>query len=466
LASRAKSEERALLDARQAMDELNETLADMRKRTTELEKQVVALQAENEQLQAGAGAGAGKGKAGDAEKLRTENVALKLKVTQLKSELEDPTKSPAAMKVIGGLHHKVKALQTEKTAFDKTVKADLAALAAMFFDVRRHAKDMAAAHARILDDITQKYRAEALQRKLLYNKVQELRGNIRVFCRVRPDKDSVVRAAGDTEVVLPSLKGDNVILEYDHVYGVKATQDEIFADTRPIILSCIDGYNVCLMAYGQTGSGKTYTMMGPPENPGVNRRAIRELLALAKERPEVEFEIKVSLMEVYNENLYDLLSRKRDKLSIHQNADGVYVPDLTERVMSTQADIEAMLEEGSTNRSTESTKMNSESSRSHLLLQIYVTAHNTISKQTNFGKLTLVDLAGSERVSKSEASGDRLLEAAAINKSLTSLGQVFKAIQTHAPHIPYRNSKLTHVLQVRTWLGRLPSCFIVGWPFG
>lgn len=452
LATKARVEERALLEAKQTADELSEALAAARKRAVELEKQVVALQADNERLQGGAAAGGSekdkkKGLEAEVDKLRADNVALKLKVTQFKSELEDPTKSPAAGKLFGGLHAKAAALRREKDLFAGVVKADLAALAAMFHEARRAARDMGAHHARQLDEITQKYRAEALQRKLLYNKVQELRGNIRVFCRVRPDKDGVVRVAGETDVVLPSLKGDDVLLEYDHVYGAKATQEEIFADTKPIVLSCIDGYNVCLMAYGQTGSGKTYTMMGPTENPGVNRRAIRELLQLAKDRPEIEFTIKVSLMEVYNENLYDLLSTSREKLAVHQNADGVYVPDLTERVMQTQADIEAVLEEGNSNRTTASTKMNTESSRSHLLLQIYVTAHNTISKATNYGKLTLVDLAGSERVSKTEAAGDRLVEAAAINKSLTSLGQVFKAIQTHAPHIPYRNSKLTHVLQ-------------------
>ena len=315
-------------------------------------------------------------------------------------------------------------------------------------DQARVASDKLAVNCRQqVEEITKKYRAEVMQRKLLYNKIQELRGNIRVFLRPRPDKESCIKVPSATEVMLPSLKGDDVLMDFDRVFGNKSTQEEVFAEVQPIIMSCIDGYNVCIMAYGQTGSGKTHTMMGPPADPGVNRRAIRELLALTQKNTELEFTLSLSLMEVYNENLYDLLSSKRNKLSIHQNADGVFVPDLTERSITTQEEVEQALDDAQANRSTASTKMNTDSSRSHMLLQLYVQAYNTISKATSFGKLTLVDLAGSERVSKSEASGDRLLEAAAINKSLTALGQVFKAIQSNAPHVPYRNSKLTHVLQ-------------------
>ena len=126
---------------------------------------------------------------------------------------------------------------------------------------------------------------------------------------------------------------------------------------------------------------------------------------------------------------------------------GTYVGNLTEKTVKTQAEIEQIMAMGDKNRSMAATKMNTDSSRSHLLLQLRVTGYNTISNTTTVGKLTLVDLAGSERVSKTEASGERLVEAAAINKSLSALGQVFKSLATNSPHIPYRNSKLTHVLQ-------------------
>lgn len=187
---------------------------------------------------------------------------------------------------------------------------------------------------------------------------------------------------------------------------------------------------------------------GTIENPGVNRRAISELLSLVQQRQEdTEYQLSVSLMEIYNENVYDLLDSTRKKLSIHHDQDGVYVDGLKQESVDSTEALERVMALGDEHRSVSATKMNIHSSRSHMLMQVYVNGYNKISKVTTAGKLTLVDLAGSERVSKSEASGARLVEAAAINKSLSALGQVFKCLATNAPHIPYRNSKLTHVLQ-------------------
>lgn len=239
-----------------------------------------------------------------------------------------------------------------------------------------------------------------------------------------------------------------MIMDYDHVYGPNCTQKEIFEDTEPTMMSVTDGYNVCIMAYGQTGSGKTHTMLGPPSDPGVNRRAIAKLFEICKQKSEMEFSIKVSLMEVYNENLYDLLDGNRNKLNIRQAANGVaFAEGLVERLITTPEQVTEVLADGDKNRTVAATKMNSNSSRSHSIMQITVSSFNTISKVTTQAKLTLVDLAGSERVAKTDASGERLVEAAAINKSLSALGQVFQAIATNSPHVPYRNSKLTHVLQ-------------------
>lgn len=253
-----------------------------------------------------------------------------------------------------------------------------------------------------------------------------------------------------SEVVVQTLQGDRQLLDFDRVYGPATTQEAVFEDARGVVMSCIDGYNVCIMAYGQTGSGKTFTMMGPPENMGVNRRAIRELLELCNKAADVDYTLTVSMMEVYNEKIYDLLtpSVREASLDVHLGANGrVFVGGLIDEQVTSAAEIESVLARGSANRTVASTAMNTDSSRSHLLMQISVTGYNRISKVGTAGKLTLVDLAGSERVSKSEASGARLVEAAAINKSLSALGQVFTALQTNAPHVPYRNSKLTHVLQ-------------------
>ncbi|EDQ88488.1 uncharacterized protein MONBRDRAFT_8985 [Monosiga brevicollis MX1] len=337
-----------------------------------------------------------------------------------------------------------------------------------------------------LQDITAKYLKEQTQRKLLYNKVQELRGNIRVFCRVRQDTRGpcALQFPSATELVVPKLQGGTELIEFEHCYGPNSKQETIFSDTRPIILSCVDGYNVCIIAYGQTGSGKTYTMMGPlvsnvhafirayvhmcvcacgcvrwavdlhdrvvngrQDNPGVNRRAVTELVQLCAEREEVDYEITASMMEVYNEHIYDLLTESREStLSIRQAAGRTFVDGAKEVRVQTQQEIFDVMEMGDRNRSVGATQMNTDSSRSHLLFRITVKGVNKISKQTTQGTLTLVDLAGSERVSKTDASGDRLVEAAAINKSLSALGQVFKALASNAPHVPYRNSKLTHAL--------------------
>lgn len=170
-------------------------------------------------------------------------------------------------------------------------------------------------------------------------------------------------------------------------------------------------------------------------------------------------------MEVYNEKVFDLLTGQRgSSLEVHQSANGsTYVAGLSEETVVRAEDMESVFLRGHANRSVAATACNSDSSRSHSIMQIIVSGYNRISKMTSVGKLMLVDLAGSERVSKSEVSGPQLVEAAAINKSLSALGQVdfgvtcsnanlhlqvFKSLATNAPHVPYRNSKLTHILQV------------------
>lgn len=193
------------------------------------------------------------------------------------------------------------------------------------------------------------------------------------------------------------------------------------------------------MAYGQTGSGKTYTMMGPDSNPGVNRRAIKELLNLIKTQKELEVSMEVSMLEVYNENVFCLLTPGRPKIQIRQGADGVYCEGAQFRPVENQADIDRVMLDGDGARTTAATSMNTTSSRSHLIFEIFVTAYNTISKVTSRGRLTLVDLAGSERVAKSNVEGLQLVEAAAINKSLSTLGQVFQAVSQNSPHVPYRS---------------------------
>uniref|UniRef100_A0A3Q3X0I2 Kinesin-like protein n=1 Tax=Mola mola TaxID=94237 RepID=A0A3Q3X0I2_MOLML len=206
--------------------------------------------------------------------------------------------------------------------------------------------------------------------------------------------------------------------------------EDVFAGTVPVITSCVDGYNVCILAYGQTGSGKTYTMMGSKENPGVNIRSGHTTLS------------SISMLEIYNENLNDLLRKSSDAaLDIRVQGKSVSVPGLTQIQVQTEADILSVMETGENNRKIASTKMNTQ--RCHFTVE----GSDQVSGLTSRGTLTLCDLAGSERISKTEAEGQRLVEAAAINKSLTALGQVFSALKCNALHIPFRNSKLTLLLQ-------------------
>ncbi|XP_033745446.1 kinesin-like protein KIN-14E isoform X2 [Pecten maximus] len=301
-----------------------------------------------------------------------------------------------------------------------------------------------------LEEVRALYRKEALQRRLLYNQLQELRGNIRVFCRARKDDrvDNCLKFPSDQDIVAIHPQQGKKMFTFDRVFGIDTTQEQVFADTKPIISSCVDGYNVCLMAYGQTGSGKTFTMMGPENNPGINNRAIKELFQVCLDRKETQtYKMVVGLIEIYNETVVDLLSDDAKVIDLKTVGNKVNLPGLIEIEIKSPDSIKSVMKKGDKNRSVASTKMNSTSSRSHLLLLLRVEGHDKVTGSVTRGTLTLCDLAGSERISKTEAEGQRLVEAAAINKSLSALGQVFQALRTSQLHIPYRNSKLTQILQ-------------------
>eukprot|EP00055_Hartaetosiga_balthica_P005061 m.14240 g.14240 ORF g.14240 m.14240 type:complete len:869 (-) comp4276_c0_seq2:376-2982(-) len=452
----AQRKERLALETQERVDELEELNGTLRERLRRLESELVARQADSEriqQLEAQLAAVGGKEKTGleeltqELERKRMENVALKLKVQRYKDkESQDEDKRL----VVDNLQRKIRNLHREKEEASAELQTNVDQLGSMFEKVLAYSKQINISVTSQVEEMRAKYLKEQTQRKLLYNKVQELRGNIRVFCRVRFDKRDkcIMQFPSETEMVVPKLQGGQEMVDFEKCYSPKASQEQVFADTKPLIMSSVDGYNVCIIAYGQTGSGKTYTMMGPDGDPGVNKRAIKELLETCDAREEVDYKITVSLLEVYNEKIFDLLSGDRTStLKIHNGPDGTYVGDLMVEEIHKQEDVFAMMEKGNKNRSVAATQMNTDSSRSHLILQISIKGFNKISKATTHGKLTLVDLAGSERVSKTDASGERLVEAAAINKSLSALGQVFKSLATNSPHIPYRNSKLTHVLQ-------------------
>ncbi|XP_029702183.1 kinesin-like protein KIFC3 isoform X2 [Takifugu rubripes] len=311
-------------------------------------------------------------------------------------------------------------------------------------------------------ELLRKYKREMNLRKKCHNELVRLRGNIRVFCRVRPisqeEQDSVDARtmlsfdSDDDAVLYLSNKGRVMKFELDKVFPPPASQEEVFQEVQSLVTSCIDGFNVCIFAYGQTGSGKTYTMEGIEDNPGINQRALRLLFSEVLEKaPDWDYTITVSMVEIYNESLRNLLGDSlSDRLDIKMNPDGsgqLYVPGLTEFTVLSPEDINRVFELGHMNRATACTNLNEHSSRSHALLIITVSGYNTVTGSRTQGKLNLVDLAGSERIAKSGAEGNRLREAQCINKSLSALGDVINALRGKHSHVPFRNSRLTYLLQ-------------------
>ncbi|XP_038982528.1 kinesin-like protein KIN-14E isoform X2 [Phoenix dactylifera] len=311
------------------------------------------------------------------------------------------------------------------------------------------------------EDLKIKYSEEIAKRKKLYNQVQETKGNIRVFCRCRPLTKEEVLSGCTTIVDFDAAKeGDIGIMtggstkktfKFDRVYTPKDGQADVYADASPLVTSALDGYNVCIFAYGQTGTGKTFTMEGTEQNRGVNYRTLEELFRIAAERKETfTYNISVSVLEVYNEQIRDLLATfpSTKKLEVRQAAEGFHhVPGIVEAKVKTIKEVWDVLQTGSNARAVGSNNVNEHSSRSHCMLCIMVRAKNLMNGESTKSKLWLIDLAGSERLTKTDVQGERLKEAQNINRSLSALGDVMSALATKSSHIPYRNSKLTHLLQ-------------------
>jgi kinesin family protein C1 len=299
--------------------------------------------------------------------------------------------------------------------------------------------------------------ADATRRKL-HNQIQELRGNVRVFCRVRPTTSdtAIVDCAPDgTSVELKKTDADVAGFEFDRVFGPSSTQGEVFHEVSQLVQSALDGYKVCLFSYGQTGSGKTHTMLGDQhdeETRGIIPRAVAKVVeaSQANAKKGWKYRMCASYVEIYNEQVRDLLkagSGHSDKHSI-VHVDGVTEVSGVNREPVESVDAAAgLVRRAAAARAVEATQMNAVSSRSHTIFMLYITGEHEASGSRLTGCLNLVDLAGSERVGRSGAEGARLKEACAINKSLSCLGDVFQALSNGQKHIPYRNSKLTYLLQ-------------------
>ncbi|KAL7532191.1 hypothetical protein ACHAXR_008434, partial [Thalassiosira sp. AJA248-18] len=428
---------------------------------------------------------------GDAE--RRTATASSLQVES--NRLEDQNRMSASMKC--HLEDKIKQLQEQLLSVNnnkipdtneeqKDVAQELMNLDDANIEVedilQSNDPDMIAKEVRLM---AKKMLAQKSHNAQLLTRILKLQGNIQVCCRIRPM--SVDESQKGLHEVAQSLSETEVgcfdertkawkSYAFDKVWGPETKQKAVFQDVEPMALSVIDGYNACIFAYGQTGSGKTFTMEGSQSNGqyGISQRTIQKIFTLLQDKaqqqhrntpnqddeppaPQFGYSIEVGMLEIYNDEVYDLLdpgfsssssigSPRKKSLDIRHSVDNtVEVPGLIKERVKTVSEVLHALDRGNTNRAKASTNLNEHSSRSHMVLRVDVTSG--VGEAKNKGSLYLVDLAGSERVRKSEVEGKALKEAQHINKSLSALGNVMEALDRKSSHVPYRDSKLTHLLQ-------------------
>ena len=300
-------------------------------------------------------------------------------------------------------------------------------------------------------------------------------GNVNVICRFRP-MNELEKTNGNEEVCVftspttlqfhSTRENNNYRFKFDRIFPPSSTQEDIYNfGVKGIIDSVLDGYNGTVLAYGQTSSGKTYTMQGEMNNnstQGIIPRMIEHVFDFIHSQEGSEFMIKVSMIEIYLEKIRDLLDLSRVNLQVRENfSKGIYVDGCSERYVGCPEDVYAALKIGSNNRAQAATLMNEHSSRSHSIFILTINQNNKKEGFSKVGKLYLVDLAGSEKLSKTGAAGLTVEEAKLINKTLTTLGRViYNLTDGKSNHVPYRDSKLTRVLQ-ESLGGNSKTCLII-----
>ncbi|XP_028271828.1 kinesin-like protein KIF3A isoform X2 [Parambassis ranga] len=299
---------------------------------------------------------------------------------------------------------------------------------------------------------------------------QEVSDNVKVVVRCRPLNQKEKMMGHKQAVMVDEIRGTITVnkletpqeppktFTFDTVFGPDSKQLDVYNLTaRPIIDSVLEGYNGTIFAYGQTGTGKTFTMEGVravPELRGIIPNSFAHIFGhIAKAEGDTRFLVRVSYLEIYNEEVRDLLGKDQmQRLEVKERPDvGVYIKDLSGYVCNNADDMDRIMTLGHKNRSVGATNMNEHSSRSHAIFTITIECSEKGvdgNQHVRMGKLHLVDLAGSERQGKTGATGQRLKEATKINLSLSTLGNVISAlVDGKSTHVPYRNSKLTRLLQ-------------------
>lgn len=400
--------------------------------------------------------------------IERENETLQMVNETRKKKIEE---SATLAKQYEKMQLKYNSLQSELSTFENKIKA--------LKDSIQHHKD----------ELQKKETA----RRVLHNELQDLRGNIRVFCRIKPetnpqfilkeintlDPDESINEEtlskfdrAQLQIEMPNdllekqnssprkQQLNNSVFEFDKIFNEKSTNEEVFDEVSQLVQSSLDGYKVCIFAYGQTGSGKTYTMLNPVN--GIIPSTLRHIYTWVDDLKSLgwEYKMKIQFVEIYNDTINDLLAFKNNSLMTKRSVpkkriDIRHVSGNTTLTNVEQIDItnitnvEDILLKAKKYRATHATKENENSSRSHSVFTIFLEGFNKLTKEKSNGVLNLIDLAGSERLTKSQAAGDRLKETQHINKSLSCLGDVIHSLShSQKPtHVPFRNSKLTYMLQ-------------------
>ncbi|KFD73298.1 hypothetical protein M514_04582 [Trichuris suis] len=445
------------------------------------QEQLLAKCSENENLQA------------SIEKYKLDLKHLKDQIIDLEQSLEvERKKNSDITATVVEMRDNLNILQAEKDLSDRKnakLRSDLEDLQLKFCQLEQK-----------LNDAYEKMQEGETLRRKLHNSVMELKGNVRVFCRMRPLLSSEIGTADANGVpdfvtfpdmerkqvellkpasgfpsdvmnstILPKGK-QKITFSFDCVFPPNCSQTDVFQEIEPIVQSSLDGYNVCVFAYGQTGSGKTYTMEGPTDDnscPGMIVLAMHQIFQCSENLHDLgwQHEMYASFLEIYNETINDLLTEKTSKdgaaahleikLAAGQSSSSirdsqqheVTVPGLTIVKVNNVDEVCQLINKARKHRAVAATKCNDRSSRSHSVFSMRVKCKHEKKGLAYEGCLNFVDLAGSERLKESGSEGARLEEAKFINKSLSCLGQVFTALFKKEKHIPYRNSRLTYLLQ-------------------
>ncbi|KAG5419122.1 KAR3 [Candida metapsilosis] len=338
---------------------------------------------------------------------------------------------------------------------DKRAKLRNEELARMRFEIKRMKMEL-------VDQET--------KRRKLHAKLQDLKGNIRVFCRIRAvpedskliqfevpnddlNEDAKQELSITKENVGISNSSSSYKFQFDKIFTMNDRNEYIFEEYSQLIQSCIDGSNVCVFAYGQTGSGKTFTMSHPANGmiPLSIKKVFDDIKELDIQEQQWEYEISGKFIEIYNESIIDLLNPQSGEKHEIKHDDincKTTITNITTIPITSPSQANSVLDEVNKKRSTAATKLNDKSSRSHSIFIIDIKGFNKATGVTTFGTLNLIDLAGSERINVSQVERERLKETQAINKSLSAVGDVISSLNlSQGSHIPYRNSKLTYLLK-------------------